>query len=389
MGSVRWLGAVSSGWYNSGCGTGPRARWLPNGLIEIEGEGTPFKSPEGNAFSKDVIPWFDLIAKMAVKYDVPAHLVAGIMSTESGGKQQAHTSCCYGLMGLFPPTAKTMAGRTVSPDELLNNPALNIELGTKFISYLLKKYDGNFIKVATAYNSGGAYCSPAKSCTTTNRWGMRADCVSGKTIDYPTRVIAYSNGALMAEGSVSPVAPASRTEDPLLWVAGAMFLGAVGLAWWSGKRGTLRGNPLRKTKDLKVGDAWVGADGVRYEVVHVGKKRKARDQRRGTFSFLQTVLVRSRYGIEERHLLTTEEVETEKLQQNPAQDIEAAVKAWRLYSGSTTAGVRDADKLYRQAMRKTEAVAKKRGMNFQDVFDQITAEAQRRGSLSPLPGKDY
>jgi len=72
-----------------------------------------------------------------------------------------------------------------------------------------------------------------------------------------------------------------------------------------------------------------------------------------------------------------------------AKDIEAAVRAWQLYAGcGGHARVRDQQKLYTRAMRLTDKVATKRGMDANDAHDQLTREARRRGPICPMPGKD-
>lgn len=219
---------VTSGqWFSSGCG-GPQARWLANGRIEIQGEGTPEK-----ALPAAVKQWSSLISTSATKYGLWPHFVAGVMATESGGNQQAKTFCCYGLMGFLPSTATWLAERPVSADELLSNPSLSVDLGAKFIDWLMKKYNNNPIKVSTAYNAGSVKCGAPKNCPDApNRWNVVADCAQGKAVDYAGRIIGYSNSA-QASGlfdgkyDLSGLVPKSSFM-PL--VVGAALAG--GAAWW-------------------------------------------------------------------------------------------------------------------------------------------------------------
>lgn len=188
------LGAVplASAWVDSGCGAGPRARWLPDGSIEIEGEGVPLR-----ALPKAVLQWKAEIQAASAKHGVPPQWIAGEMAAESGGLQSAHSYCCYGLMGLLPSTASSEAGRTVTASQLLGDPALNVDLGTKLLASLFTKYGGNPIKVPGAYNAGSPKCGAGK-CGESNRWNLVADCVDGKAVDYSSRVIGFSNSALLA-----------------------------------------------------------------------------------------------------------------------------------------------------------------------------------------------
>ena len=216
-----WLDAVSlSVWFDSGCGAGPHARWLDGGAIEIEGEGVIKKT-----LPAAVKQWANEINAAALKFDLWPNFIAGFVATESGGKRDAHSFCCYGLMGLLPQTASSMAGRSVSPSELVENPALNIELGSKYVDQLMTKYKDNPIKVAAGYNAGSAKCGAGK-CSVPNRFNLVADCVDGKAIDYVTRIIGYSNAA---RGDLPVTIPNSREgANPLLVGAGVVL--AVGAA---------------------------------------------------------------------------------------------------------------------------------------------------------------
>lgn len=219
------LGAVQpEQWFDSGCGGGAQARWLPNGIIETQHDGqkaySTLKLPEA------VLKWAPLIQSAAAKAGVPPQLVAGIMMTESGGQPQAHSSCCYGLMGFLPATASDVAGRPVTPAELLSNTTLNVELGAKFLAQLLTKYKGNPVKVAIAYNAGSVKCGAPKKCPDApNVWNAVTDCAQGKAVDYPGRVFAYSNDWVETMGtSVTP-----STTTPLVSGFGSSFYVEVGL----------------------------------------------------------------------------------------------------------------------------------------------------------------
>jgi len=212
------LGAVSTPaqWFESGC-SGPRARWTPEGLIEIENEGAKaLKLPE------EVKQWRAIVDAAAAKYKLWPQFVDGVMATESGGKQDAHSSCCYGLMGLLPATASDQAGRKVSVNELLSDPALNVDLGAKLLSELMTKYGGNPIKTVIAYNAGSVKCGTSSKCTAPNRWNVIADCsTGGVSADYPGRAFGYSNAAAAWLGA-NPLS-SSASSGPGL---GTLALGA-------------------------------------------------------------------------------------------------------------------------------------------------------------------
>lgn len=225
-----FLGAIAlpSDWFGSGCG-GPRARWLPSGAIEIEGQGTPKR-----ALPAKVEQWTQEIHRASTKHGVPWNLTAGIMALESGGKQDAKSPAnACGLMQLLPSTASkpTLAGRLVTCNELLSDPKLNIDLGTKYLAELMDRYHGNVIKVGAAYNAGSAFCGAGKKCTSPNRWNLVTDCgPSGQAVDYPGIVIGYANSALDELPAATTLGSTRRTISP---IAIGLGVGAAALAYYA------------------------------------------------------------------------------------------------------------------------------------------------------------
>lgn len=90
-----------------------------------------------------------MIRQIAFHHGVDPDLVKGIIHVESGYNPQALSSKgAMGLMQLMPETASIL-GVTDPWD-----PLENITGGTKYVSYLLKKYNGDLTKVLAAYNAG-------------------------------------------------------------------------------------------------------------------------------------------------------------------------------------------------------------------------------------------
>jgi hypothetical protein len=106
--------------------------------------GTSFDSYLGESSSMDKI--FD---KAADKYDVPVELLKAIGKQESNFNAKAVSRCgAQGVMQLMPATARSL-GVTNSYDA-----EQNIMGGAKYISSLLKKYDGDVKLALAAYNAG-------------------------------------------------------------------------------------------------------------------------------------------------------------------------------------------------------------------------------------------
>jgi hypothetical protein len=92
-----------------------------------------------------------LIRQIALTHGVDPDVVKGIIHVESQYNPQALSSKgAMGLMQLMPETASILGVRDPW------DPLENITGGTKYISYLLKKYNGDLTKALAAYNAGPA-----------------------------------------------------------------------------------------------------------------------------------------------------------------------------------------------------------------------------------------
>ena len=90
-----------------------------------------------------------IIEEASEKYGISEELIKSIITAESAGKAGAKSSAgAKGLMQLMDGTAKDM-GVTNSYD-----PEENIMGGSKYISKMLKKFDGNTELALAAYNAG-------------------------------------------------------------------------------------------------------------------------------------------------------------------------------------------------------------------------------------------
>lgn len=92
-----------------------------------------------------------IIQEASAKYNVPVELICGVILQESGGRSRAVSHAgAKGLMQLMPATAKRFGVKnTFDAKE-------NIEGGTKYLRWLLDRFDGNIELALAGYNAGEA-----------------------------------------------------------------------------------------------------------------------------------------------------------------------------------------------------------------------------------------
>jgi len=89
------------------------------------------------------------IKSAASRHGVPVELICGVILQESGGQSRVVSKAgAKGLMQLMPDTARRFGVRNSF------NPAQNIEGGTKYLRWLLNRFDGNVELTLAAYNAG-------------------------------------------------------------------------------------------------------------------------------------------------------------------------------------------------------------------------------------------
>lgn len=90
-----------------------------------------------------------IISEMSKKYDVPFDLIKSVINAESSFDSNATSRTgAMGLMQLMPETAKWLGVDNAY------NAKQNIEGGTKYLSYLLDRFDNNLKLSVAAYNAG-------------------------------------------------------------------------------------------------------------------------------------------------------------------------------------------------------------------------------------------
>lgn len=102
------------------------------------------------------------ISSAALKYNVePAQIRAHIKAESnwdpSASRYEAHLNdSSLGLMQVLLKTAREQSGNKNLTATQLLDPKTNIDVGTKYIAYQLKRYGGNVKDAIAAYNAGSA-----------------------------------------------------------------------------------------------------------------------------------------------------------------------------------------------------------------------------------------
>ena len=96
-------------------------------------------------------PYGELIYAAARKHSLNPSLVAAVVRAESAYNPRAVSpKGARGLMQLMPATARRFG---VGESELFD-PARNVEAGTRYLAWLLERFEGNVEKALAGYNAG-------------------------------------------------------------------------------------------------------------------------------------------------------------------------------------------------------------------------------------------
>ena len=122
-------------------------------LNEVSGEAGSEAAVTGlsdkRLFDLDQGQYDAMIVNAADKYGVDPNLVKAMISQESSFDCNATSGCgAQGLMQLMPATAESLGCANAY------DPEQNIEAGTKYISQMLDKYNGDVSLALAAYNAG-------------------------------------------------------------------------------------------------------------------------------------------------------------------------------------------------------------------------------------------
>jgi soluble lytic murein transglycosylase-like protein len=163
-----------------------------DGLIAVQGQGTPFFAPGTIQFRQMEQTWANwggLFLDAGGSTGVPPAWLLAIATEETGlwsenPSDQASKVSGAGAIGVMQIMPATAAGFGATPDDMYD-PKANIRVGAELLAKLANLRDGQLPEMAAAYNSGRV-CDTGR-----NAWNLA---MAG---DYAGSVIKWNNTAVM------------------------------------------------------------------------------------------------------------------------------------------------------------------------------------------------
>jgi len=114
-------------------------------------------------------PYMDCFSDAARKYNLPVPLLVAMARGESGFDPDARSHKeCLGLMQIkWPGTANDLG---IMHREDLFNPAVSIDAGARYMSWLMDEFDGDLFLAIAAYNYGPNAISPKRRVPAGAKW---------------------------------------------------------------------------------------------------------------------------------------------------------------------------------------------------------------------------
>jgi soluble lytic murein transglycosylase-like protein len=121
----------------------------PSSLVGSQLNVSNATSTETHSTTSPKTNFDEIISEAASLYNLPEKLIKSVIRQESNYDSNAQSYAgASGLMQLMPATAKSLGVQNIF------NPAENIMGGSKYLSQMLSRYDGNIEKALAAYNAG-------------------------------------------------------------------------------------------------------------------------------------------------------------------------------------------------------------------------------------------
>lgn len=134
------------------------------------------------------------IARVAQHYDLDPYLVAAVVRAESDYDPEAVSYAgAVGLMQVMPDTADWIIGLDTwkgGNDPTLTDPEDNLELGTCYLAYLIRRFSGDLVAALAAYNAGQGVVDDWLASASHDELAT-ADIRFEETRDFVTRVARY------------------------------------------------------------------------------------------------------------------------------------------------------------------------------------------------------
>ncbi|MBL4636938.1 MAG: lytic transglycosylase domain-containing protein [Kofleriaceae bacterium] len=153
----------------------------------------------------------ELIEKHASAQSIPTELVLSFVREESSFDPHTESFAnAIGLSQLIMPTARRFAKGTgiVVNRESLRDPDSNLQIGTRFMSFLMQKWDNQLSLVPPSYNAGeGAVAKWMKKRSAWDRDAFAEEIPYDETRRYSKRALAtYFTYRYLLHGEI-PVMP--------------------------------------------------------------------------------------------------------------------------------------------------------------------------------------
>ncbi|BAM02197.1 lytic transglycosylase domain-containing protein [Phycisphaera mikurensis] len=99
--------------------------------------------------------WSDLLDDASARHGLDPALLRAVVLCESGGNPDAVSSAgAHGLMQIMPMTHKEAQRRFGMEAGDLFDPVHNVEVGSRYLAYLLERFDGDRRLAVAAYHMG-------------------------------------------------------------------------------------------------------------------------------------------------------------------------------------------------------------------------------------------